>query len=190
MPSFTRRAPTSNHPPPAGTHPSTSTPTLNLLPTGLPSLDDLLGGGAPLGSVLLILAPDPHTSWARLVERYWIAQGLLTGQRELFVGEEGESMDVVRGCMWVDEGRSGGRGTDSFGTSGSGKAGSESEGEGVGGEGEGRGGGRIAWRYERMKRFRTTVGQGGGPGESLYIYLHCSSPHLEATASTVRGVRS
>jgi len=56
--------------------------------------------------------------------------------------------DVVKGCMWVDEKRS--------------EGGSESEGEGAGG-GEGRGGGKIAWRYERMKRFQTTVA-GTGPG--------------------------
>ena len=60
------------------------------------------------------------------------------------MGEPGESRDVVAGCMWVDERTT----TD----------GSESEGEGVGGSvGEGKGGMRIAWRYERMKKFQTTI---------------------------------
>jgi elongator complex protein 4 len=117
---------------------------LYLLPTGIPSLDDLLGGGLPLGGILGILAPDHHTAWSRLTERYFVAQALVTGQRSVVVGEPGESRDVVAGCMWVDERTT----TD----------GSESEGEGVGGSvGEGKGGMRIAWRYERMKKFQTTI---------------------------------
>lgn len=47
--------------------------------------------------------------------------------------------------MWVEEGREGG---------------SESEGEDAAlgeGVGEGKGGMRIAWRYERMKKFQTTI---------------------------------
>jgi len=166
MPSFTRRQPLPTRPAPPGTHPSPSTPNLHLLPTGLPSLDDLLGGGLPLGSTLLVLAPDSHSAWGRLVERYWVAQGLVTGQRGVCIGEEGEVRDVVRGCMWVEGnpgrdkgGRGGGAGAGKQGGTG----GSESEGEGVG-PGEGRGGGKIAWRYEGMKSFQTTVA-GSGPGE-------------------------
>ncbi|KAK8861706.1 hypothetical protein IAR55_002529 [Kwoniella newhampshirensis] len=151
MPSFTRRLPSTTLPPPPGTHPSPSLSTLPLLPTGLPSLDDLLGGGLPLGSTFLVLAPDSHSAWARLVSRYWISQGLISGQASVFVGgdDERQGEEVVGGCMWVEKGA---------------VDGSESEGEegngGPGGMGEEEGR-RIAWRYEKMGRYKTTVGGNG-----------------------------
>ena len=153
MPSFTRRVGSAQpKPAPLGTIPSlsASTPPLHLLPTGIPSLDDLLGGGLPLGGVSAIQAPDKHTAWSRLVERYFVASALVSGQKCVVVGEEGESRDTVAGCMWVEEGR---------------EAGSESEGEDAAlgdGVGEGKGGMRIAWRYERMKKFQTTIKGGSG----------------------------
>lgn len=158
MPSFTRRAPATAPAPPPGTHPSPSSASLNVLPTGLPSMDDLLGSGLPLGSVLLVLAPDHHSAWSRLVERYFLAKGLLSGQGVAMLGNEGEAREVLRGCMWVE----GGTNMDEGGTAGQGAGGeSGSEGElpagGKGEQGEGRGGGKIAWRYEGMKKFRTTV---------------------------------
>ena len=177
MPSFTRRTPTAQaKPAPAGTIPalSASTPPLYLLPTGIPSLDDLLGGGLLLGGILGILAPDHHTAWSRLAERYFIAQGLVTGQRSVVVGEPGESHDVVAGCMWVDE-----RTT---------ADGSESEGEGVGGAvGEGKGGMRIAWRYERMKKFQTTIKGEWARKSSSYMKRarRTSSDPQEAAPSSI-----
>lgn len=146
MPSFTRRAGSSTTAPPVGTHPSPST-SLPLLPSGIPSLDDLLGGGLPLGGSLLVLTPDVHSAWVRLLTRYWTAQGLTSGQTSCIIGEEDGIRDTVKGCMWVEE-RSGEGG------------GSESEGEGAGGDqGEGRGGGKIAWRYEGMSKFKTSTGK-------------------------------
>ncbi|WVQ78667.1 hypothetical protein IAT38_000754 [Cryptococcus sp. DSM 104549] len=153
MPSFTRRLPPSN-PPPPGTSPSPIHSALPLLPTGLPSLDDLLGGGLPLSNLLLVLSPDTQSAWGRLVERYWIAQGLVSGQEGVVVGEEGEGRAVVKGCMWVE------RGATAPGD------GSESEGEGGVGGGER----KIAWRYEKMGKYKTTVG-GSGPQLSLMTPL-------------------
>nr|XP_019050531.1 elongator complex protein 4 [Kwoniella bestiolae CBS 10118]OCF29461.1 elongator complex protein 4 [Kwoniella bestiolae CBS 10118] len=149
MPSFTRRIPSTTLPPPSGTHPSPSLSSLNLLPTGLPSLDDLLGGGLPLGSILLVLAPDSQSAWSKLIERYWIAQGLISGQSSVLVGGDEE---IVKGCMWAEKGWKG----DEL---------SQSETEGEGGEEEGEGK-KIAWRYERMGKFRTTV---GGNGSNLSL---------------------
>ncbi|KIR96337.1 elongator complex protein 4 [Cryptococcus deuterogattii 2001/935-1] len=111
-------------------------------------MDDLLGGGLPLHSILLVLAPDTQSAWGRLVERYWIAQGLVSGQAGLLVGEKEEGESVVKGCMWTEGGAAG--------------DGSESEGEG-GVEGGER---RIAWRYEKMGKFQTTV-KGNGSNLSL-----------------------
>ncbi|RXK40459.1 hypothetical protein M231_02292 [Tremella mesenterica] len=98
MPSFTRRIPPST-PAPAGTHPSPST-SLPLISTGLPALDDLLGGGLPLSSILLVLSPDPHSSWGKLVSRYFLAQGLSTGQNVSVISGEEEGKELVKGCMW------------------------------------------------------------------------------------------
>ncbi|KAK4686176.1 elongator complex protein 4, partial [Tremellales sp. Uapishka_1] len=150
MPSFVRKTPASHAIPPPGTRPSPSASTLHLLSTGLPSMDDLLGGGLPLGTLLLILSPDTQSAWSRLVARHWIAQGLVQGHKSVIVGDEVECRNLIGGCMWVEEREEG-------------KA-SESEGEGVGEEGQGRGGTRIAWRYERMKKFQTTVGSHGATG--------------------------
>lgn len=152
MPSFTRRTPSSvqHKPAPQGSIPSLSatTPPLYLLPTGIPSLDDLLGGGLPLGGVLGITAPDRHTAWSRLISRYFLSQGLVTGQKSIVIGEKEEIRNVVEGSMWVDETNKG--------------DGSESEGEGLEDVGQGKGGTKIAWRYERMKKFQTTIRSGGG----------------------------
>ena len=108
----------------------------------------------PLNGIWAIKAPDRHTAWSRLIERYWIAKGLVSGSKSLVLGEETGAKEVVAGCMWIEEyassGESGGGGGD---------VGSESEGEGVG-DGVDDGRTKIAWRYERMKRFQTTVGGG------------------------------
>ncbi|ORX35273.1 Elongator complex protein 4 [Kockovaella imperatae] len=153
MPSFVKRTTASSNAPPAGTTPalSTSIPPLYLAPTGIPSLDDIFGGGMPLGNVWMVLTPDRHTNWSRIVERYWTARGLVDGQKGLVVGEKGE--DIVRGCMWLDEARS----------ESSARAGSESEGEEAGLKdvsalGENRP--KIAWRYDGMKKFETGIGKG------------------------------
>lgn len=113
-------------------------------------MDDLLGGGLPLHSILLVLAPDTQSAWGRLVERYWIAQGLVSGQAGLLVGEKEEGESVVKGCMWTEGGAAG--------------DGSESEGEG-GVEGGER---KIAWRYEKMGKFQTTV-KGRSTGSEFHM---------------------
>ncbi|WRT65830.1 uncharacterized protein IL334_002780 [Kwoniella shivajii] len=161
--SFTRRVPSTTLPPPAGTHPSPSLSSLHLLPTGLPSLDDLIGGGLPLGSILLVLAPDRQSSWSRLIERYWIAQGLISGQASILVGEEEVGKEVVGGCMWTEKGWQGEE--------------SQSENEGEP-DGEGK---RIAWRYEKMAKFRTTV---GGNGSNLSLMNPIPSDVLSSIHKT------
>ncbi|WWD16372.1 hypothetical protein CI109_100798 [Kwoniella shandongensis] len=191
MPSFTRRVPSTTLAPPPGTHPSPSLSTLPLLPTGLPSLDDLLGGGLPLGSTFLVLAPDNHSAWSRLISRYWISQGLISGQGSIVVSDQGR--EVVEGCMWVEKGASGtGDGSESEAEGGEG-------GPGGMGEEEGR---RIAWRYEKMGKYKTTVGGNGSQlsltttippsvlssihtsGQQSYIPLDSSESEAESSSSS------
>jgi len=115
-----------------------------LTSTGIASLDDVLGGGLPLACSLVIAAPDVHSSYGELVMRYFIAQGLVSGHRVCLIGgSEDELGRFVRECMWMSKDAQANVNDDE-----------EEEGNGddelqkV----------KIAWRYEKMKQFKTTVG--------------------------------
>lgn len=75
--------------------------SLPLLSTGLSALDDLLGGGLPLSSSLL-LESDEYTSHAELLLKYWIAQGLESKQQIIIVGNDLD--DFVESLMGVEGG--------------------------------------------------------------------------------------
>lgn len=139
------------------THPSlrpspTSSSTL-LTSTGLPSLDDILGGGLPLSCSFLVLGPDVHSAYGELVCKYAVSMGLAGGMAVWVVGGQwnSEEKDWVEECMWmpgvggVKAGQGQGQGED------------DAEGEGEDGEGEEGSKIKIAWRYEQMKKFQTTV---------------------------------
>lgn len=139
MSSFKRRVTVASIP---GTKPSPYN-SLPLLSTGLTSLDDLLGGGLPLSSTLL-LESDSHTSYADLLLKFWIAQGLECKQEVVVVatGLEGGPQEVVRTLMGVDGAELGG-----------GEGNEEDEdGEKVAGEKL-----KIAFRYEGMKQHAVTA---------------------------------
>ena len=51
--------------------------SLPMISTGLASLDDLLGGGLPLGSLLLI-HQDRYSAYTRLLSQFILSQGLLS----------------------------------------------------------------------------------------------------------------
>ncbi|GAA6035805.1 hypothetical protein JCM8097_005715 [Rhodosporidiobolus ruineniae] len=98
MSSFRRRATTSSLP---GTRPSPS--GASLLSTGLPAIDDLLGGGLPLSSNLLVLQDHP-TAYSDLVLRYWVAQGLECGHDVAVVAAavDGGPEAVAEGLMGTE----------------------------------------------------------------------------------------
>ncbi len=100
MSSFKRRTPVTTVP---GTRPSPYN-SLPLISLGLAPLDDLLGGGLPLSSSLL-LCQDHPTQYGDLLLKFFVAQGLESGQDVLVVecgGEEGGP--VAEGLMGVDKG--------------------------------------------------------------------------------------
>ncbi|KAG8817295.1 hypothetical protein FRC17_011295 [Serendipita sp. 399] len=146
MSTFKRRVQGNQIQPMRGTIPVSGAPSLLQVSTGIPSLDDLLGGGLPLGQVLLVLAPDSHSSWGELVARYFIAQGL-SSEHRLVVSDHKPSR-LVNGCMWHPTSR--------------GQVTLESESQEMDGIEQAQDDKvKIAWRYEQLKQFRTTVENAG-----------------------------
>jgi elongator complex protein 4 len=181
---FVRRTPNTAGRPPAGTIPSPSAPSVALISTGIPSFDDILGGGQPVGSILTVLAPDEHSAWSRLVERYWIAQGLAAGQDVLVIGgstddsanakSNVELEDLVAGCMWLDEGvrKSTRQIIPESAQPNPVPEDPDSDAEGLDEESSNRT--KIAWRYENMKKFQTTV-SGNNAGGKLISFSPASA---------------
>jgi len=113
--------------------------------TGITSLDDILGGGVPLTCSLLYAAPDIHSSYGDLIQKYFVAQGLFCGHRVCIIGEDAERF--AHNAMWLPKSqsaksRNGGKDSDDEDIK------STDAGQKV----------KIAWRYEKMKQFQTTVG--------------------------------
>ncbi|KAA1468644.1 PAXNEB-domain-containing protein [Dentipellis sp. KUC8613] len=141
MSSFKRKAAAKHTHLPTGTRFSPASPSTTITSTGIPSLDDILGGGLPLSCSLLVLAPDPHSAYGELVQKYFIAQGLACGQRVCVVDDDAE--EFVSECMWMS-GLSAPPTPDSEEAQ---ETTSDADGAAV----------KIAWRYEQMKQFQTTV---------------------------------
>jgi elongator complex protein 4 len=108
--------------------------------TGIPSLDDILGGGLPLSCSMLIAAPDLHSSYGDLVQKYFIAQGLSCEHKVCVVDQDAQ--EFVKDLIWTPRSRI--------------VAPTDEEDDGNGAE-NGSQKIKIAWRYEQMKQFQTTV---------------------------------
>lgn len=168
MSSFRRLRPSSTPAPPVGSlvFPSLALPHLS---TGVASLDDVLAPGQPLSSTLLVRTPDGHSAWAKLLERYWIAQGLTSGQGVVVVAGPGEGKELAQGLMWDANAPKAASGD------GGEASGAESEGEDVLGDDEvDANRTKIAWRYGGMSKFKTTVDSKSSSGRSSFF--HPSSP--------------
>ena len=111
--------------------------------TGIPSLDDILGGGLPLTCTQLILAPDAHSAYGELVQKYFVAQGLALGHDVCIVDDD--ALQFVEECMWMPGSSS---------VPAPSPAGDEDEDENAEKHDTAI---KIAWRYESMKQFQTTV---------------------------------
>lgn len=140
MSSFKRRIPSSAL---SGTKPSPYN-SLPLLSTGLSSLDDLLGGGLPLSSSLLIQS-DQVTSYAELLLKFFVAQGLECKHDVIIVGsslDNGGPQQLSETLMDIDGGPVTGQEEEA------------DEGEDAAAKNEKL---KIAFRYEGMKKHATTV---------------------------------
>ena len=135
-----------------GTRLSPSSLSTIITSTGIPSLDDILGGGLPLSCSSLILAPDIHSAYGELVQKYFIAQGIACRQRVYVVDDLPKSfLDEV---MWLPGTSNQTPGRHNPIEEEDGKAGQHDDTI------------KIAWRYEQMKKFQTTVSS-----STSYVFL-------------------
>ena len=133
MSSFKRKVPTVQAA--RGTQLSPSSTSTTLISTGIPSLDDILGGGLPLSCSLLITGSDYHSSYNELVQKYFVSQGLDKGQNVILIHHDAGSF--TKECMW----------TPAADASRDVKVDDADNHAKI----------KIAWRYEEMKQFQTTV---------------------------------
>lgn len=104
MSSF-RRASSGPAPPvPRGTKPLSSAPSQLLTSWGVHSLDEILGGGLPLGSITLLME-DKVTSYAQVLNKYFIAQGLVAGHDLILVSADERPSGILDSLMGVVQGR-------------------------------------------------------------------------------------
>ncbi|KAF9036418.1 hypothetical protein BDZ89DRAFT_1011253 [Hymenopellis radicata] len=155
MSAFKRKTPTKQASP--GTQLYPGSPSTIIVSTGIPSLDDILGGGLPLSCSLLIAAPDPHSSYSELVQKYYIAQGLTKGHNILLIHHDGK--DFAKGCMW---------------TPGVTNTNARPEDDDEPDRDESKI--KIAWRYEEMKQFQTTVSPQSSEEFCSTLDLTCRVP--------------
>ncbi|KAI0375352.1 PAXNEB-domain-containing protein [Pilatotrama ljubarskyi] len=151
MSAFKRRTTAKQPPLPAGTRTSPGSTSTIITSTGIPSLDDILGGGLPLSCSLLVLAPDAHSAYGELVIKYFAAQGLACGQRVCVVDPRAESF--LAECMWIP-GSSTPAQPQTSAASAQSIAADDEEDERASEHDTKI---KIAWRYEQMKQFQTTV---------------------------------
>ena len=144
MSSFKRRQPAPQVLQTSGTRLVSGASSLLQISTGIPSLDDILGGGLPLGHVLTVLAPDVHSAWGELLSRYFISQGLASDQAVCLVDDDPNV--VLEGCMWLP-GTSRSKNESEYEITQLEEQEGSHKNEKV----------KIAWRYEKMEQFRTTV---------------------------------
>ncbi|KAF8481217.1 Elongator complex protein 4 [Russula ochroleuca] len=121
-----------------------------LTSSGIASLDDILGGGLPLSCSLLVIAPDTHSSYGELVQKYFVSQGLASGQKVCVI--DSNPRQFVSECMWSSNGVLSPSVTTEVEDKEDGNETTKVE---------------IAWRYEHLKPFQTTVSASKFPADDF-----------------------
>ncbi|KAI8967383.1 Elongator complex protein 4 [Mycotypha africana] len=112
-----------------------------LISTGVPSLDDILGGGQPVGTVMLI-KEDRATTYAQLLLKYFLAQGISSGHHIAVSSLDEDPEEILKTLMWLSTSGAQEEEEDFFD-----KQRSHKDSERM----------KIAWRYSHLKRFETEV---------------------------------
>ncbi|XP_033339952.1 elongator complex protein 4 [Megalopta genalis] len=76
-----------------GTKPSIKNSQL-LISTGIPSLDHIIGGGLPIGS-LLVIEEDRFGTYAKVMTKYFAAEGVVTEQPVLIASKDAKTARFV-----------------------------------------------------------------------------------------------
>lgn len=113
-----------------------------LISTGVPSLDDILGGGQPVGTIMLI-KEDRATTYAQLLLKYYIAQGIASGHHVAVTSRDEDPEEMLKTLMWLAN--SGDSNDDDDEKTKNARTDAESDRM------------KIAWRYSHLKRFETGV---------------------------------
>ncbi|KAJ1973011.1 Elongator subunit elp4 [Dimargaris verticillata] len=102
MSSFRKRVPSKQPKLPPGTKLSPHNGQV-LVSTGVPSLDDVLGGGLPAGSICLVLA-DRRTGYSNMLLNYFMAQGLAAGHQVHLTSADTTPQDLLKAIpSWCPE---------------------------------------------------------------------------------------
>ncbi|KAG2062048.1 PAXNEB-domain-containing protein [Suillus hirtellus] len=144
MSSFKRKTLSGRANLPQGTRLSPFSTSTVITSTGIPSLDDILGGGLPLSCSLAVLAPDHHSAYGELVQKYFVAQGLASGQKVCIVHDE--PLRFAREGIWMAGSTPSTPAQASTAEDADDEKASQHD-DKI----------KIAWRYEQMKKFQTTV---------------------------------
>ncbi|TDL28367.1 PAXNEB-domain-containing protein [Rickenella mellea] len=165
MSSFKRKSSSSQSKRILGVRPSASSAAVLNTSTGIPSFDDILGGGLQLSTSLLVLSPDPHSAHGDLLQKYFIAQGLASGQDVCVICENADNL--VENCMWTQ------KPSEDAAKNQSSSVDIDEELSPINGAI------KIAWRYESMQKFQTTVDSPTSPAQEEYccsLDLTCRIP--------------
>ncbi|KAL9542826.1 hypothetical protein MBANPS3_008413 [Mucor bainieri] len=114
-----------------------------LISTGVPSLDDILGGGQPVGTVMLI-KEDRATTYAQLLLKYFIAQGISSGNHCAITSRDEDPEEMLKTLMWLSTSD---KDDDDDSSDKTKNARTDAESDRM----------KIAWRYSHLKRFETGV---------------------------------
>ncbi|KAG0709058.1 PAXNEB-domain-containing protein [Suillus ampliporus] len=170
MSSFKRKTPSGRATLPQGTRLSPFSTSTVITSTGIPSLDDILGGGLPLSCSLAILAPDYHSAYGELVQKYFVAQGLASGQKVCIIHDE--PLRFARECIWMP-----GSTPPSAAEDADDERASQHD-DKI----------KIAWRYEQMKKFQTTVWSNSLNDDLCMSFdLTCKVPNVVLDAARQSG---
>ncbi|KAJ2507820.1 Elongator subunit elp4 [Coemansia sp. RSA 2052] len=135
MSSFRKRLPTSQPKPPPATRVNPHSAQL-LVSTGVPALDDVLGGGLPVGGVLLI-EQDRQTGYSNTLLAYFASQAIAAGHKLCIVNADRELHLASQLPGWAGVSRSAAEPT---------STGTKLE------QGDSSDKMQIAWRYQNLPR--------------------------------------
>jgi len=151
-------------PPINGTKPSVHNKQL-LVSTGIPSLDNLIGGGVAVGTLILV-EEDTYVSYSRLMLKYFLAEGAMCGHKLYLSSADEDPEQILKelpGPLVDDPGLA----TEPFGGSDEAM--------------------KIAWRYQHQPQVQSAAG-GAKFGHYYDLTKNMDSEILEKTPKVLHEV--